>query len=127
MSEEKAILQNQRGDIAINVGDAEFVLEPTLRNIDAVETVLKKPFTQLIDELREKKLFLTTAEFATFLFVTQKEPKRSFNKIRTMIHEHGTFSVISAVAQFATVAIAGAMPSTEDGDGGEGNEKAKTS
>ena len=124
MEANPSILQNQRGDVSIKIGDTGFVLEPTAKNIDAVESTLGKSFVRLAGEIGQNQLSLTSAEFSSFVFITQKDPKISFAKIRQLIHVHGSVAILPAVAMFVNSALAGL---TEQGEDEVGNQQAKAS
>lgn len=113
--------QNQRGDIEIKIGPETFILEPTFKNIDQVESLLGKSFVKLGMEARSGGLDLTTAQLAAFVAVTQKPPGMRQDKIRLLIHEHGTVGVFPGITRFINTALEGA---TEKGDEGNGEAKA---
>jgi hypothetical protein len=73
---------------------------------------------KILGEIQQGKLDLTTSQAATFIYIAQKDPKISFNKIRTLVHERGVLKILPAVSRFVNTALTGAAEIPVDGDSG---------
>ena len=122
MADSPAIPNSQRGEIEVEIGEKKFVLEPSMQNIEALESGLGKSFMKILGEIQQGKLDLTSSQAATFVYIAQKDPKMSFNKIRILIHEHGALKILPVVSRFVNTALTGSMEIPEEG---MGNEQAK--
>lgn len=124
MEETPKIANQQRGEIKISLGTTDFILNPSMENIEAVESNFGKSFMKMMGEVRSGTLDLTSIQAATFVFITQKdEPKWSFQKIRALVHKHGVLNILPAITVFLNTALSGSDVPEKDEAGGNGQAK----
>lgn len=113
------IPNTQRNEIRGKIGNREFVLVPSFENIQAVESQLQRTFLKISTEFMAEKPGFSFSEIVSVIFIAQKDPKLSYNKIGELVTKHGISGPLKMVGEFIKTALQGTeAEEVKEDDGG---------